>query len=151
MGNIRIFLVLVLALSACNPMSIDAIDVLCSGIHNKNVEDYCHGGKNRYPAGYCSQSNCHGPDLTGGNTGAPSCYNCHPNKWAVWQSHYISVDGRLHHKDIICSVPGTNVEKCGFDACHGPSLSGGIVYNSGPACVKCHETTPTGCTNGNDD
>ena len=142
--------VILLLIVSCNPMSVPEPDALCTGIHNSNTGGFCHGAKLRTPEGYCSESNCHGTDLSGGVTGGPSCYSCHSNRWAIWTSHTLSLDGAHHHRDILCSVPGTNIQKCGFDGCHGALLNGGTEYGSGPACTACHGTTPTECADEDD-
>jgi len=142
--------VLTITIMTCNLMYEETQNSPCSGIHGKSESGYCHGARNRKPGVYCSEANCHGFSLSGGNTGGPSCYKCHGNKWAVWETHTVSLDRALHHVDILCSVPGTNIQKCGFDGCHGPSLDGGTLYDSGSACTSCHESVPNGCSDGED-
>jgi hypothetical protein len=137
MKNLNIiFISLILIFAYCNPSSVDSPKKTWSGLHSVPLgpNGIFHGSHYRYPIGYCDEANCHGPSLTGGNTGGFSCYRCHDNLWDIFQTHTVERDGYYHHRNL-CLSPHTTY--CGTSYCHGDTLNGG----SGPACSKCHSST----------
>ncbi len=133
-------LLLGLMLTCYNPASVDTPGNVCSGIHAKNVSGTCHGPHNITPSGYCTEANCHGSDLKGGNTGAPSCYRCHGPYWTILAQHTKSIFGKKHYGNVCTSTDF--VVSCGETNCHN-GLSGSDGYLKSPSCTKCHGD-PTG-------
>ena len=138
-----LFAVLFVVIDTCNPASVVVPDRLCTGVHSVRNNEICHGAYFNDPAGYCSEANCHGSNLRGGNTGAPSCYACHGPYWEVKKLHTKDIYGFKHHRDVCTSADFTVT--CGDPYCHGSALTGTDRYMKSPGCNKCHEIpTATG-------
>ncbi len=108
-----------------------------------------HGTDFRFPYGACSEAQCHGNKLTGGNSGGLSCFSCHNDLWSVFiVSHTVSIEGSYHHY----AVPNSSDYKtnCGISGCHGDyNLSTGDLYlnnfqgyNFRYSCYACHSPIP---------
>jgi len=123
-------------IAGCNPMSEPTPDALCTGVHDRNVSDICHGSHYLDPSGYCSEPNCHGSDIRGGNTGGPSCYSCHGDYWNVRTLHSKKIFGVKHWRDLCTSTDF--VVMCGSDYCHTAALTGSNGYMKSPGCNSCH-------------
>ncbi len=134
--NIKFLVILLLSLSVflCNPTYEDVPGSSWDSIHSVRVGGFYHGAHYRFPFGNCDESKCHGTDLTGGNSGAVSCYTCHDDVWSFFQTHNKNKDGAYHHynverdPDIYCTP------------CHGATLDGGT--NGEPSCYSCHSSIP---------
>ena len=138
MGSVGSAAFILAALVTCNPVGISAPDALCTGMHPKNIMDVCHGGSYRSPYGGCDEVNCHGNTLTGGNTGAPSCFRCHTDLW----HHNRNFDGKYHYYTVCTG--GLFTTMCGNGTCHGDLTTSGS--GDGPNCTSCHTSgTPTVC------
>lgn len=129
-----------LSLLACNPVSENTPDNICQGIHNAkpHFSMYCHGARYRFPRGYCTEPNCHGANLRGGNSGAPSCYKCHDDRWSIFTTtHTLKIHGYYHHYLV---DQGNLNAVCGTADCHGADLTG--VAGKGYSCYACHTPIP---------
>jgi hypothetical protein len=133
---IILLMVLLMSLSVflCNPTYEDVPGSSWNSIHSVRVGGFYHGANYRFPFGNCDESKCHGTDLTGGNSGAVSCYTCHGDTWSFFQTHNKNKDGAYHHynverdPDVYCTP------------CHGAALDGGT--NGEPSCYSCHSSIP---------
>jgi hypothetical protein len=131
-------LLIIAAVTSCNPVGISAPDSLCTGMHPKNIMDICHGGSYRSPYGRCDEANCHGNTLTGGNTGAPSCFRCHSDLW----HHTQNFNGHYHYYTVCTG--GNFTTMCGNTTCHGDLTT--PKSGKGPNCTSCHTSgVPSGC------
>ena len=91
-------------LANCNLAYEEISGNICTTLHpvkpiSKEIQvtDVCHGESFRFPSNYCTEVNCHGPDLKGGNSGAPSCYKCHGDKWTLFSTtHTLKLGGYYH-------------------------------------------------------
>lgn len=132
--------VLSLLITVCNVSYETAPDAMQTGLHPvipKFSTSY-HGTNYRFPVNSCDQTQCHGSDLTGGNSGGPSCFLCHNNTWSVFSTtHVISIKGYFHHSSVDrASLHGI----CGTAFCHGTDLTG--VSGRGHSCYACHNPIP---------
>jgi hypothetical protein len=103
-----------------------------------------HGAQYRFPAGNCSQNQCHGSNLTGGNSTVSSCLICHDNQWNVFSTtHTVNVNGYFHHASV---ENGNFAAVCGTVDCHGDGSALYTVnktgYNYRYACLSCHNPIP---------
>lgn len=142
---------------SCNPASEDIKDPLWNSLHNSKPfqSDYFHSADYRFPHNACDEPQCHATDLTGGNSGAPSCYSCHDDQWTIFGvSHTRKISGR-YHKNSVDEYPtdrdsNTNWFKeakynCADALCHGANLDG---TQGGPSanfayrysCKVCHSS-----------
>lgn len=58
----------------CNPMHEKITSPICDSLHSSVplFSTYCHGASYRFPLGSCSEAQCHGNTLNGGNSDPPS-------------------------------------------------------------------------------
>lgn len=137
-----------LVMLACNPVSENVDDPLWNSQHNEKPfqSDFFHSADYRFPHGACDEVQCHGTDLTGGNSGAPSCTKCHNEQWTVFESglHSKKISGYYHsiHVDDVANT-GSNATwfaSCATASCHESDLEGtqnnptAYVYS----CKGCH-------------
>jgi hypothetical protein len=125
---------------ACNISYVDAPENLPSDLHPSlpPFSNVYHGVYFRFPVKNCDEAQCHGISLKGGNSGAPSCYSCHSDRWSIFTvSHTVSVSGIYHHYNV---DSGDFTINCGQSACHGSSLEG--VEGQGYSCYACHDPIP---------
>lgn len=121
-----------LVMLACNPVSENVDDPLWNSQHNEKPfkSDYFHSADYRFPQGACDEAQCHGVLLTGGNSGAPSCYKCHDDQWTIFSvSHTRKINGHYHRYDVddYPADRNSNVDwhiTCKDAACHGAALTG---------------------------
>ncbi len=104
-----------------------------------------HGANFRFPHGSCSQVQCHGANLTGGNTGGISCLVCHDNQWSVFSdTHTLNIGGSYHHKDV--ETTSSFLSACGSSTCHGNGATlyanNNMGYNYRYSCYACHNPIP---------
>jgi hypothetical protein len=149
-------LIIIAFFYACNPSYENYSGMLPTGLHpvKPPFSSVYHGAEYRFPDSSCNTAQCHGSNLTGGNTGSPSCYSCHNNLWNVFLvSHTESAGGRLHHYLINDSNYTAN---CGLSSCHGnysynnntSSWTGGLYTTNQTghdfryACHACHTSIP---------
>ncbi len=141
-------MVVTMFLCACNPAYEDITDNICNSLHpvkpvskDIKVTDYCHGESFRFPYKWCTEAQCHGPDLKGGNSGAPSCYKCHSDRWAIFSTtHTFKIKYYYHHNLVESGNFTTNCGASGVTPCHGASLTGVAGY--GYSCYLCHNPIP---------
>lgn len=147
MKNILIITIILAAalLTGCNPVSENVPEKTWTALHTSKPyqSDYYHGTDYRFPHGRCDEPHCHGTDLTGGNTGAPSCYSCHLDVWTIFSTTHISKRGGFYHHIAVDDYPADrNVNTnwfgttCRRTDCHGSTLDG--VTGSGRSCKTCH-------------
>ena len=137
-------------ISTCNVSYENVQDMLRTGLHSTKppFSNIFHGSNYRFPQGSCNESQCHYSDLTGGNSGAPSCYRCHDDQWSVFsESHTLKVSGRYHHYAVDTSLSYIDrVANCGSAACHGDGTDlyteNHTGYNYRYACYECHDPIP---------
>ena len=131
-------------LGACNPVSEKVPDKIWTVLHSSKPyqSDYYHGADYRFPHGNCDEVQCHGNDLTGGNSGAPSCYSCHNDKWSVFSTTHLAVrSGFYHHIGLDDYPADRNVNTDWFNTCRNTSCHGSALDGiTGPArsCKNCH-------------
>lgn len=131
-------------LTGCNPVSENIPDKTWTSLHplRPYQSEYYHGAAYRFPNGKCSEAQCHGNDLTGGNSGAPSCYSCHGDRWTIFSTTHTSNRGGFYHHTEVDDYPAdrnvnTNwFNTCKNASCHGATLDG--VADSGYSCKLCH-------------
>jgi hypothetical protein len=137
----HIFITLSIAaiVSACNPVGENPSHIICTGIHTDDMNGICHG-QNRFSpdasTGSCKEPQCHGANLTGGNSGGYSCYGCHGDRWGIFEKTHTVTYGdplslKKHHRD----AGRWPYYYCAGPSCHGVQLEGG----KGPACSNCHD------------
>lgn len=107
--------------------------------HSLNLNAVMHASPFLDAERYCSQ--CHGLGLVGGESGEPSCYQCHGKTWtddvdaygsAVVPVDHIEKNGRFFHNPAHATAEQT------CSVCHGSQLEG--AGDSGPPpCLLCHE------------
>lgn len=143
---VLIILSLLFPLLKCNISYENVPDMLRTGLHpvKPPFSNIYHGNNYRFPYGSCTESQCHYRNLTGGNSGSPSCYSCHSDLWTVFSiSHTYNVKGRLHHYAV---ENGNFLADCGSAGCHGNGTSLYTVnltgYNYRYACYSCHNPIP---------
>ena len=130
---------------SCNPVSEDIKGVSAAGWNSLHsikpyMSDYYHGADYRNPEGACDEANCHGSILTGGNSGAPSCYTCHGDQWTIFKtSHTLNISNYYHHMGVDTGYDTASSADwySGCKSCHGTNLdgTGGIAVYS---CKVCH-------------
>ena len=144
MLRVLLFSFLIFALQGCKLITQEelsntnaASEKFGSPIHTKTVMGKEHGVGLFTPTASCSDSTCHGSDLTG-NTVVPSCTSCHTDIWntgggTTSKSHSVNMQGSYHHTSLYqaAAVCGT---------CHGADLKGGTAAS----CYKCHVSRWTG-------
>lgn len=135
----------------CNPSSELIKAPLWNSLHNSKPyqSGVFHSAYYRFPHNACDEPQCHAKSLTGGNSGAPSCYNCHNDQWTIFSvSHTKQISGYFHRYDVDDYPADRNVSanrfiSCEDVSCHGANLSG----NQGPmspnfnyrySCTGCH-------------
>lgn len=133
-----------IAASVCNPASENVPEKIWTSLHSSKPygSDYYHGVNYRFPHGSCDEVQCHGTDLTGGNSGAPSCYSCHNDRWTIFSTtHTVSRGGFYHHIAVDDYPADRSVNTGWFNSCkntdcHGTDLGG--VTDRGYSCKTCH-------------
>jgi hypothetical protein len=141
--NLTIMLIII---SSCNPSYENAPKKLRTELHplNPPFSSIYHGADFRFPNGQCSEPQCHGSNLTKGNSGGPSCYSCHNDLWSIFTvSHTIPVKGIYHHYVIDnCTSLPDYIANCGISLCHGDgtNLMGSANYKH--SCYDCHNPLP---------
>ena len=130
--------------SSCNPVSENIEGNLWTSLHPSKpfTSENFHGADYRFPSGACDENQCHGADLTGGNSGAPSCFRCHGNIWTVFSTtHTLKVSGHYHHRDTD-DYPADRSSNADWfltcRSCHGADLGGVSGYNYSSTCKSCH-------------
>ncbi len=132
-------------LISCNPVSEDiAVKSfnMWNSLHPAKpfMSDFYHGAGYRFPSNACDEPQCHGSLLTGGNSGAPSCYTCHTDQWTVFSTtHTLNVSNHYHHIGVDTGYD-TGSSTAWFTqckSCHGAGLdgTGGTAVYS---CRVCH-------------
>ncbi|HPS56892.1 MAG TPA: hypothetical protein PK514_02200 [Spirochaetota bacterium] len=138
------FAAVVAILAGCNPVSENITEKLWSSLHSSKPfqSDYYHGAVYRFPHGNCDEVQCHGNDLTGGNSGAPSCYTCHGDTWTIFSTTHFSNRGGFYHHIAVDDYPADRTvntgwfNTCKYASCHGSTLDG--VTSAGYSCKICH-------------
>jgi hypothetical protein len=144
--NCILLLTSALFLLKCNPMYEDVQGKMRNSLHPSRppFSTIYHGASFRFPYGACDEVQCHGADLRGGNSGAPSCYSCHGNKWTIFTTtHTLKVAGIYHHTAVDTGSTTDNTSwfsTCKDAACHGVNLEG--VAGAGYRCQDCHNPIP---------
>lgn len=135
----------VIFFSSCNP-SYESIDSFPTGLHpvTPPLSNVYHGAYFRFPYKNCDETQCHGYGLKGGNSGAPSCYSCHDDRWSIFTvSHIVSRSGIYHHYAIESSnTEADYIANCGFPVCHGNGTDILGVAGRGHSCYSCHDPLP---------
>ncbi len=135
--------------SGCNPVSENVDKPRWNSLHNVKPfkSDFFHSSNYRFPVNSCDEAQCHGSSLTGGNSGAPSCFSCHDNQWSVFGiSHTLSISGFLHRSSVNDYPSDRSSNSVWYDqckTCHGSTLAG---TQGGPSanfayrysCTECH-------------
>ena len=145
-----IFIICLTILSGCNISYEDAPDNIRTGIHRSlpPFTNIYHGDYFRFPVNNCDEPQCHGAVLSGGNSGAPSCYSCHGDRWMIfYDTHTLEIGGYFHQKDL--NSVSSLISGCGGDNCHGAILEG--VTGKGYRCKDCHNPVPAPAHNLNRD
>ncbi len=104
--------------------------------HSDVKSGVAHGHSALRASRQCSL--CHGAQLTGGESGEPSCFQCHGQTWDDGSAtvsnapadHSISNDGFRHH-------PSLRTPSGACTTCHGAALQGDPVQKT-PNCYLCH-------------
>jgi len=136
-------------LFACNPVSENINDPLWNSLHNSKPfqSSFFHSANYRFPHGSCDEVQCHGTALTGGNSGAPSCFSCHDNQWSIFGISHTAKISKYYHKFNVDDYPSDRNNNVNWfvdcQSCHGASLSG---TQGGPSanfayrysCKVCH-------------
>jgi len=136
----------VLLLARCNLSYQDVSDAVCDSLHPVRPipvlpqSRYCHGAMYRFPSGACDEVQCHGAVLSGGNSGAPSCYSCHGDRWTIFSTTHTLKIGGYFHDSRVDSQSYPAFPDCALAACHGPGLLG--VPGAGYPCRLCHDPIP---------
>lgn len=135
--------------SGCNPVSENVDKPQWNSLHNAKPfkSEYYHNSNYRFPENSCDEVQCHGAGLSGGNSGAPSCFSCHDNQWSVYSiSHTKSISG-FYHRSNVDNYPSDRSTNTGWysecKTCHGSTLAG---TQGGPSanfayrysCTECH-------------
>ncbi len=136
---------------SCNPVYEDISEQSWDSNHNSKPfqSEFFHGADYRFPVNSCNEVQCHSGDLTGGNSGGPSCYSCHDDQWTVFSvSHTRKISGYYHRSDVdeYPADRNSNVNwfsSCGTAACHGATLDGNQGAPSADfayrySCKSCH-------------
>jgi len=146
--NIFIYILLssVFFVSYCNPVSEDikgSSRKMWNSLHSLKPfmsDYYYHGADYRFPAGACDEVQCHGSSLSGGNSGAPSCYTCHTDQWTVFgTTHTLEITKYYHHTGVDTGYD-TNSSTNWFlqcKSCHGTNLDG-VGGTAVYSCQVCH-------------
>jgi len=147
MASLKYMMIFILMLTAicinsCNPVSEKINEQQWNSLHNSKPfqSDFFHSSSYRNPHGSCDQVQCHGASLTGGNSGAPSCFACHTDQWSVFgNTHTLNISGWYHHSgtDTGYSNTGNALWFNTCKSCHGTNLDGAgssAVYS----CKVCH-------------
>lgn len=129
----------------CNPVSENIsgnAGILWNSLHSSKpfMSNVFHGTDYRFPAGSCDEVQCHGYLLTGGNSGAPSCYVCHNDQWTIFQTtHTLKVSEYYHHTavDGVYDINNSTVWFMECKACHGSNLDG-VGGTASYSCKVCH-------------
>ncbi|PKL18718.1 MAG: hypothetical protein CVV49_04680 [Spirochaetae bacterium HGW-Spirochaetae-5] len=116
----------------CNPVSEEINGPLWNSSHNIKPfqSDFFHSADYRFPENSCDEVQCHARDLTGGNSGAPSCYSCHDDQWTIFGvSHTNNISGYYHRFNIdeYSTERNSNTgwfASCKDSSCHGAALDG---------------------------
>lgn len=134
-------------LANCNLAYEEISGNICTTLHpvkpiSKEIQvtDVCHGESFRFPSNYCTEVNCHGPDLKGGNSGAPSCYKCHGDKWTLFSTTHTLKLGGYYHDPLVDL--GNFDTSCDGAACHGTGTPPPGVPGYGYSCLLCHNPVP---------
>ncbi len=133
-------------LTNCNLAYQEISGNICTTLHpvkpiSKDIQvtDVCHGESFRFPSNYCTEVNCHGTDLKGGNSGAPSCYKCHGDKWTLFSTTHTLKLGGYYHDSL---VNQGNFGDCAGTTCHGIGTPPPGVPGYGYSCLLCHNPVP---------
>lgn len=131
----------------CNPMYEKNASPTLDSLHPSLPfsSTVYHGYYYRFPNGSCNESQCHGNSLGGGNTGAPSCYSCHGDRWTIYSTtHTLVVKNYYHHTAVDTDTSTTDTglwyNSCKDSSCHGSDLTG--VTSNGYSCFACHDPIP---------
>lgn len=140
-----------LVVLSCNPVSENVDDSLWNSQHNEKPfqSDFFHSADYRFPHNACDEPQCHGTSLTGGNSGAPSCFKCHDDQWTIFSvSHTKKISGRYHRYDVNDYPADRNSNALWFSTCkdagcHGAALDGNQPVPAENAqyrysCKVCH-------------
>lgn len=142
-----------LVICTCNPVGEEINDPLWNSLHNSKPfqSDFFHSSHYRFPYGACNEVQCHGINLDGGNSGAPSCTSCHDDQWTVFTvSHTTNLMGWYHKYSVDQYPSNRNSNQYWFkesnyncSSCHGSNLDGntGPPANNFPyrhSCTVCH-------------
>ena len=137
-------------ITACNPVSEDVSEPIWNSLHNSKPfqSEFYHSSDYRTPHNACDEIQCHGTDLTGKSTGAPSCYSCHDDQWTIFGiNHTKEMSGYSHRSDVNDYVSQTSSNAGWYSSCkgcHGSSLDGFKVGGPSPnfpyrySCKECH-------------
>lgn len=138
-----VVIILSLAFVQCNPMYEKITFPICDTLHPSKpiFSTICHGSYYRFPYGRCNEPQCHGSTLNGGNTGAPSCYSCHGDRWTIFSTtHTLKVKNFYHDAAVDTDTSTTDsglwYSSCKDSSCHGSDLTG--VTDKGYSCFACH-------------
>jgi hypothetical protein len=159
MVNVKVynifFTLLYLILCSCNPVGEEINNSIWNSLHNSKPfqSDFFHSNYYRFPYGSCNEVQCHGKNLEGGNSGAPSCISCHDDQWTIFTvSHTLNING-CYHKNSVDQYPtdrDSNANwfkeikyNCAATSCHESDLNGNIgsPSNNFPyrySCTVCH-------------
>lgn len=138
-------------LAGCNPAYEDVPEKIWTALHSTRPygSNFYHGSDYRFPHGKCDEVQCHGTGLAGGNSGAPSCYECHGDMWTIFSTTHTRKRGGYYHHTAVDDYPAdrsintnwfgsgtTPGTGCKNINCHGLTLEG--VSGRGRSCRTCH-------------
>lgn len=129
--------------AVCNGFYTSAPSRLQSALHpvKPRGSNVYHGESYRYPENACGQPQCHGADLTGGNSGSPSCWKCHGDVWMIFKTHTLVINGFFHNAIVDTATQRAELfALCGGGECHDSGLTG--VAGLSPSCFSCHNPIP---------